>query len=66
MVGRNQVESITEMLNRHPLYNEYWDDKNAKLNQVKAPAYVLASYSTSLHTSGSIRGYNDLGSGDKW
>lgn len=66
MVGRGKVESVTEMLNRYPLFNEYWEDKVAKLSQVEAPCYVLASYSTSLHTSGSIEGFNALGSKDKW
>ncbi|KAJ5190120.1 alpha/beta-hydrolase [Penicillium cinerascens] len=60
MIGRGQVEAITDMLTRYPLYNEYWEDKRAKLDRVKAPCYVLASYSTSLHTSGSIGGYNAL------
>ncbi|KAJ5660676.1 uncharacterized protein N7484_000048 [Penicillium longicatenatum] len=66
MIGRGQVEAITDMLTRYPLYNEYWEDKRAKLDRVKAPCYVLASYSTSLHTSGSIGGYNALGCQDKW
>lgn len=66
MVGRAQVEAITEMLTRYPLYNEYWEDKRAKLERVKAPCYVLASYLTSLHTSGSIGGGNALGCQDKW
>ncbi|KAF7168151.1 hypothetical protein CNMCM5623_001253 [Aspergillus felis] len=66
MVGHGQVEAITAMLTQYPLYNEYWEDKRAKLERVHTPAYVLASYSTSLHTSGSIGGYNRLGSTDKW
>ncbi|KAH8430251.1 CocE/NonD family hydrolase [Aspergillus melleus] len=66
MVGRGQVEAITEMLNRFPLYNDYWEDKRARLDRVNAPCYVLASYSTSLHTSGSIGGFNALGCENKW
>lgn len=66
MVGHGRVEAITEMLTRFPLYNGYWEDKRARLERITTPAYVLASYSTSLHTSGSVGGYNRLGSTDKW
>lgn len=65
-VGREGKESITTMLKKYPLYNEYWEDKRAKLDQIKVPAYILASYSSSLHTSGSIRAFNELGSREKW
>jgi len=66
MIGRGQAESALGMLNKYPLYNDYWEDKCAKLDQIKIPAYVLASYSSALHTTGCIRGYNDLGSKGKW
>ncbi|KAI9037632.1 alpha/beta-hydrolase [Aspergillus affinis] len=66
MVGRGKVEAITKMLTQYPLFNGYWEDKVAKLERVTAPCYVLASYSTSLHTSGSIGGFNSLGSKEKW
>ncbi|KAH6618436.1 Alpha/Beta hydrolase protein [Boeremia exigua] len=66
MVGRGKAEAVVDMLKQYPLYNEYWDDKRAKLEQIHTPAYVLASYSTSLHTSGSIAGFNDISSKHKW
>ncbi|KAF7552155.1 hypothetical protein G7Z17_g4501 [Cylindrodendrum hubeiense] len=66
MIGRTGAESVITMLKKYPLYNEYWEDKRVKLEKIKAPAYILASYSSSLHTTGSIRAYNELGSRDKW
>lgn len=66
MVGKSKAEAVIEMLKKYPLYNDYWEDKRAKLDQISVPAYVLASYSTALHTSGSIRGYNEIGSKEKW
>ncbi|KAM0231397.1 hypothetical protein ACHAPO_008507 [Fusarium lateritium] len=51
---------------KYPLYNEYWDDKNVKLEKIKVPAYILASFSSALHTTGSVRGYHDISSKDKW
>ncbi|CAI9629302.1 unnamed protein product [Alternaria burnsii] len=66
MVGRGKAEAVIHMLEKYPLYNQYWDDKRAKLDQIQTPAYVLASYSTSLHTSGSIAGFNRISSKEKW
>jgi hypothetical protein len=66
MVGHGETESIVGMLKKYPLYNDYWKDKRANLEAIDIPAYIVASYSTALHTTGSIRGYNDLGSKEKW
>lgn len=66
MVGRGKAEAVIKMLKNYPLYNDYWEDKRAKLENIQAPAYVLASYSTSLHTSGSISGFNEISSKEKW
>jgi hypothetical protein len=64
--GRNQQEDVLAMLEKYPLMNEYWEDKRARITQIQVPAYILASYSTGLHTVGSFRGYEDIASKDKW
>ncbi|CAG7931568.1 unnamed protein product [Penicillium olsonii] len=66
MCGRNQQEDVKGMLERYPLMNEYWEDKRAKIDQITVPAYVLASYSTFLHTMGSFRGFEELRHDQKW
>ncbi|KAJ4999147.1 Cocaine esterase [Colletotrichum sp. SAR 10_66] len=66
MVGRMGTEAPIPMLEKYPLYNDYWEDKRAKLVNIDVPTYVLASYSSALHTTGSIRGYNEISSKDKW
>jgi predicted acyl esterase len=58
--GRNGIEAVISMLEQYPLYNEYWEDKRAKLDKITTPAYVLASYSSALHTTGSIRGFKSI------
>ncbi|KAM0443870.1 hypothetical protein ACHAQK_002616 [Fusarium lateritium] len=65
MVGHKGAEAPISMLEQYPLYNEYWDDKNVNLEKIKVPAYVLASFSSALHTTGSVRGYHDISSKDK-
>jgi uncharacterized protein len=53
------------MLVRYPVWNAYWEDKRVQMDKIKIPAYVLASYSTGLHTEGSLRGFEEI-QGPKW
>ena len=54
------------MIEKHPLMNEYWADKRAATDLIKIPAYVVASYSTCLHTPGTLRAYEDITHKNKW
>jgi predicted acyl esterase len=60
------VEDIVAMAEESDLTNSYWEDKRAKLDQIEVPAYILASYSTMLHTLGSFRGYEEIPHDKKW
>jgi len=53
------------MIQRYPVWNEYWEDKRAKIEKITVPAYVVASYSSSIHSEGTLRGYEES-SGPKW
>ncbi|KAF4815256.1 Cocaine esterase [Colletotrichum siamense] len=64
--GLNKREDVVAMINKYPLMNEYWEDKKPKLQNIKIPMYILASYSTGLHTEGSIRGWKYSASNEKW
>ncbi|KAL4811369.1 Alpha/Beta hydrolase protein [Aspergillus unguis] len=64
--GRNQQEDIVGMLKKYPLMNEYWAGKRADISKIEVPAYVLASYSTFLHTFGSFRGFTEIPHDKKW
>lgn len=64
--GTRDREDVVSMIKKYPLMNEYWEDKNPKLQNIKIPMYVLASYSTGLHTEGSIRGWKYSSSTEKW
>lgn len=66
LYGNNQFEDISAMLKKYPLMNRYWDDKIARLSDVTVPAYVVASWTHSIHTKNSINGFRELGSTDKW
>jgi predicted acyl esterase len=60
------VENIVTMAEESGLTNSYWEDKRAKMDQIEVPAYILASYSTMLHTLGSFRGYEEIPHDKKW
>lgn len=54
------------MAAKYPDNNEYWSDKRAKMEKIKVPSYIFASYSTSLHYLGSFRGFEEIESKHKW
>ncbi|KAE8347389.1 hypothetical protein BDV24DRAFT_157681 [Aspergillus arachidicola] len=64
--GRNRQEDVIGMLKLYPLMNEYWAEKRADMSKITVPAYVLASYSTFLHTFGSFRGFTEIPHSKKW
>ncbi|KAJ5701960.1 hypothetical protein N7488_009508 [Penicillium malachiteum] len=64
--GKTQREDIATMIEKYPLMNPYWEDKRPQLQEIKIPMYILASYSTGLHTERSIRAWKYAGSDEKW
>ena len=54
------------MVEKYPLCIDYWEDKKAMLRNVTVPMYATASYSTGLHTEGSVRGFQLSRSTEKW
>lgn len=66
LLGQNRKEDVAAMIDKYPLYNDYWDDKKPKLHKINVPMYATASYSTGLHTEGSVRGFQLASSKDKW
>lgn len=64
--GNNHREDVSGMVDEHPLWNSYWEDKKAKLSKVNVPLYAIMSYSTGLHTEGSLRGFLLSASTEKW
>ncbi|KIX02765.1 uncharacterized protein Z518_08707 [Rhinocladiella mackenziei CBS 650.93] len=64
--GKNRQEDTGAMIRQYPLWNQYWDDKSAKFAQIDVPIYALSSFSTMLHTEGTLRGFLFSSSKDKW
>lgn len=64
--GPAYIEDITAMIERRPLYDEYWADKAVVVEDIEIPVYVVASTTNALHAKGTLEGYRRLGSVDKW
>ncbi|GKZ22601.1 hypothetical protein AbraIFM66951_011484 [Aspergillus brasiliensis] len=60
------LEDAGGLAEKRATWDEYWDDKKAELSKIKVPAYVLASYSSKIHSAGSFRGFRNISSKDKW
>ena len=57
----------TDFLKEHPLYDDWWREKAAKLDEITVPMLVCASFSDqSLHTMGSFRAFIKAKSKHKW
>ena len=57
----------TDYLKDHPLYDDFWKAKAAKLDEITVPMLVCASFSDhSLHTMGSFRAFIKAKSEHKW
>jgi len=56
-----------DWINDHPLYDEFWKAKAAKLGEITVPMLVCASFSDhGLHTMGSFRAFEKAQSEHKW
>ena len=64
--GKNRREDILTEAERYPLMNDLWDDKTAQFEKITLPAYVVASYSNTLHTAGTFRAWRRIASAEKW
>ncbi len=60
------LEDQPRMIVEYPFMNEYWQDKEARLENIKVPAYVVASYNNEVHTYGTFAGFNKINSKNKW
>ena len=64
--GKSRKEDILAEAQRYPLMNGLWENKIPRVDRIDVPAYVVASYSNSLHTVGTFRAWRGLASERKW
>jgi len=64
--GKNRREDVIAEAERYPLMNDVWEDKIPRLDKIIVPAYVVSSYSHTLHTQGTFRAWRSIASEEKW
>ncbi|KAF5580074.1 acylase diesterase [Fusarium pseudoanthophilum] len=64
--GPGKREDAGAMAEKYRTWNDYWEDKKPKLRNIVTPMYATASFSTRLHTEGSLRGFQLSRSSEKW
>ena len=65
-IGKNRREDLAAEGEAHPLMDAFWETKIPEFENVTVPAYVVASYSNSIHTPGTFRGWRRIASEEKW
>ncbi|USP77051.1 hypothetical protein yc1106_04325 [Curvularia clavata] len=65
--GPEGAEDVPAMLQKHPLYDDYWEAKRIPVEKIdNIPMYVVASYSSMLHTYGSFQTFRQAKTEKKW
>jgi predicted acyl esterase len=64
--GKNRKEDILAEAERYPLMTGLWEDKIPDFDRITVPAYIVASYSNTLHTAGTFRAWRRIASEEKW
>jgi len=64
--GQNQREDVAAEAQLYPLVNDLWEDKIARFDKITVPAYVVGSYSNTLHSAGTFRAWRRIASAEKW
>lgn len=55
--GKNRKEDMLTEIERYPRMNDLWENKIPRFDRITVPAYVIASYSNTLHTAGTFRAW---------
>lgn len=64
--GHGQKEDLLTEAELHPLMDSLWEEKIPAFERITVPAYVVASYSNTLHTAGTFRAWRRMASEEKW
>ncbi|WP_298663181.1 CocE/NonD family hydrolase [uncultured Barnesiella sp.] len=64
--AHGMLEDQPRMIVERLFMCDYWEDKAARVENIEIPAYVVASYTNSVHTHGSFAGFRRMASKEKW
>ncbi|APQ11048.1 MULTISPECIES: CocE/NonD family hydrolase [Pseudomonadaceae] len=65
--SKSRVEDVAAAMADHPMLDDYWKAKLPKLEDIKVPAYIVASWTDhALHTRGTLEAFKRISSEDKY
>ncbi|KAJ4011032.1 hypothetical protein NW752_007430 [Fusarium irregulare] len=64
--GHNGIESFREMFKKHPLANDWWNDKRPDMKKINIPTYITGTWTNTMHGMGAIRGWLEVDTPHKW
>ena len=64
--GIGSSEDLPAMIRKEPFMTDFWRDKEPAVENIEVPTYVVSSYTNKVHTSGTIHGFNRVGTDKKW
>lgn len=64
--GQGRIEDVPAMVARYPLFNEYWAEKDAAVENIDVPAYVVGSWTNPVHSRGTLWAWQRLRTEQRW
>jgi len=64
--GNHGLESFRQMYLKHPLANDWWNDKRPDMRRINVPTYITGTWSNNMHGMGAIRGWREVATDKKW
>ncbi|KAM0542634.1 hypothetical protein ACHAPJ_012713 [Fusarium lateritium] len=64
--GHGSVENMPAMLAKRTLFDDYWASKYISTENIQVPIYVVASFSSQLHSKGAFHTFRTAQSKEKW
>lgn len=64
--GEGDVEDIVAMSLKHPMMDEYWEDKQVQFEKINVPTFLTCSFTQWNHSRGPFEAFNRLGTEKKW
>ncbi|CAG9982720.1 unnamed protein product [Clonostachys byssicola] len=65
-IGTSKQEDLIAMVQDFNNFKDYFEDKRVDFSKIDVPAYIGASYSTDIHTIGSLRAFEEIPHDKKW
>ena len=60
------MEDVIACCAQHPFFDAYWEDKQAKAENINVPLYVTASWSSNVHCQGTFAAWRKVPVEEKW